>query len=388
MKALHFGAGNIGKGFIGNLLNKSGYEVCFVDVNQESIDSINRRHSYFIELLDEEHTVETISPVSALNSITQEDRVIEAIKSADMITTSVGAPNLTRISKILGVGLLQRSAENPKPVDVIANENAINASSLLKSEIRKTVTETEMQQIEAFTGFPNSAIDRLALSKKSGDEERALVEPFYEWVINKSEMKNHELPLISGAIYVDDLQPYIERKIYIVNMGHAAAAYMGFVVEEPTIQAALRNPEVKTVVKGAMEEASQYIIHTYGSKPEEMDRFIEKTLSRFGNSNISDDIYRVGRAPIRKLGFDERLVRPAREVFNLGLPVDNLTAAIAAGYLFNNPDDEESVEIQDYIAEKGIEAAIMHFSKITETDIKNKILSHFESMKKLYTGTY
>ena len=48
MNAVHFGAGNIGRGFIGNLLNESGYEVCFVDVNSDMIDRINSDKSYLV----------------------------------------------------------------------------------------------------------------------------------------------------------------------------------------------------------------------------------------------------------------------------------------------------------------------------------------------------
>ncbi|KMY50237.1 mannitol-1-phosphate 5-dehydrogenase [Peribacillus loiseleuriae] len=381
MKALHFGAGNIGKGFIGNLLRKTGYEVCFVDVNQEMIDRINRRNSYSVELLDENHTVETIFSVSALNSIIQEKRVIEAIVSADIITTSVGVANLSKISKVLAKGLLERIAQNEKKIDVIANENAINASSTLKKEVEKIVSSKELAQINSLVGFPNSAIDRLALSKKGTEGDIALVEPFFEWVINKSEMVNFDLPLISGATYVEDLRPYIERKLYIVNMGHATTAYLAFLLGEPTIQKALRNQNVERIVRSAMVEASQYIIRTYRSDSEKMTEFIEKTLKRFKNSNISDDILRVGRSPIRKLSYEERLVKPARELFKLGLPVENLAASIAAGYLFDSPEDEESITLQGYIRSNGIDKAISHFSSIENVKLKVMIKKYYDKMK-------
>jgi len=384
MKALHFGAGNIGKGFIGNLLSKTGYEVCFVDVNKEMIDGINRGNSYSVELLDENHTVETIFSVSALNSITQEKKVIEAIVNADIITTSVGVVNLSKISRVLAKGLLERITQNGKKIDVIANENAINASHTLKKEVEKIVSSEEMAQINSFIGFPNSAIDRLSLSKKGEEGDIALVEPFFEWVINKSEMVNFDLPLISGAIYVEDLKPYIERKLYIVNMGHATTAYLAFLLGEPTIQKALRNQKVERIVRSAMVEASQYIIRTYQSDPQKMTEFIEKTLKRFKNSNISDDILRVGRSPIRKLGYEERLVKPARELFKLGLPVENLAASIAAGYLFDSPEDEESITLQSYIRDNGVDKAISHFSRIEHAKLKDMIKKHYNKMKNGY----
>jgi mannitol-1-phosphate 5-dehydrogenase len=381
MKALHFGAGNIGKGFIGYLLNKTGYEVCFVDVNQPMVDSINKNNSYKVEILDDSHTGETISPVTALNSSTQEEKVIDAIVNADLITTSVGVNNLSRIATIVSKGLLKRVNKNKRKLDIIANENAFNASSTLKQEIERHVTTSEMEEICSFVGFPNSAIDRLALSKNSEEGEIALVEPFYEWIINKSEMVNLELPLIENAIYVEDLKPYIERKLFIVNMGHATTAYIGFLAEEPTIQSALENPNIEPFVRKTLNEASQYIIKKYNIKYEDMSVFIEKTLKRFKNKNISDDILRVGRSPIRKLGYDERLTKPTRELFDLGLSIEHLTMAVAAAFLFNHPNDEESVILQEYINEKGIDQAILHFTQIENKIIRDRIKENYYLLK-------
>lgn len=377
MKALHFGAGNIGKGFIGYLLNKTGYEVCFVDVNKQMVDRFNETNSYLVELLDDSHTVEAISPVTALHSITQEEEVIEAIVNSDLITTSVGVNNLARIANVFAKGLLMRAKENKTKIDVIANENAINASTTLKQEISRHVTNSEMAEICTFVGFPNSAIDRLALSKITEGGEVALVEPFFEWIINKTEMVNFELPLINNVIYVEDLKPYIERKLYIVNMGHATTAYLGFLAGESTIQSALENPEIELFVRKTLNEASQYIIRKFNSKPEAMSDFIEKTLKRFKNKNIHDEVLRVGRSPIRKLGYNERLTKPTRELFELGLPIEHLTMAIAAAFLFDDANDEESVLLQELITEKGIDQAIIHFTQIENMVIKNKIREQY-----------
>ncbi|PLR78214.1 mannitol-1-phosphate 5-dehydrogenase [Bacillus sp. V3-13] len=381
MKALHFGAGNIGKGFIGYLLSKTGYQVCFVDVNPHMVESINNNNSYLVELLDEDHTVETISPVYAINSMTQEEKVMDAIVNADLITTSVGANNLSRIATIISKGLLKRVNINKKKIDIIANENSLNASSTLKKEIERHVSDSEMDMISSLVGFPNSAIDRLALSKESEEGEIALVEPFYEWIINKAEMVNLELPLIKDAIYVEDLKPYIERKLYIVNMGHATTAYIAFLAGESTIQSALAKPIIEDFLRATLNEASRYIIQTYNVDSEDMRAFVEKTLKRFKNKNISDDILRVGRSPIRKLGYNERLIKPTRELYELGLPIENLTIAVAAAFLFNNPDDEESVTLQKYISEKGIEQAISHFTQIGNTTIKEKIKENYYRLK-------
>lgn len=377
MQALHFGAGNIGKGLIGNLLSKTGYHVCFVDVDQTVIDHLNQRNSYQVELLDDDHTVETISPVSALNSMTQKEKVREAIVHADLITTSVGVNNLATVAKLLASGLLKRIAQKKKKIDIIANENAIHASQLLKKQIEQLVSRRDMDQIHAYVGFPNSAIDRLSLGKQEGGREIALVEPYFEWIIHETEMVNTQLPKIRDVSYVQDLQPYIERKLYLVNMAHATTAYLGHLAGEMTIQSALSNPKIEAVVRATIMEAAQYLLKTYRTNAKEMARFIATTLKRFKNHHIQDDVLRVGRSPIRKLRWDERLVKPTVELFRLGLPIDYLTKAIAAAFHFKNPQDEESVTLQTFIRENGIDQAITHFTQIKEAKIKDKIRRNY-----------
>ncbi len=383
MKALHFGAGNIGRGFIGYLLNKTGYDLCFVDVNKEIIDSINETNSYKIELLDDDSTRETVSPVTALNSIEEREEVIESIIEADLITTSVGVENLSKIAGLIAEGLLKRIDKNKTKVDVIANENAVNASSTLKKEIGKNVSAEEMKEISKYVGFPNSAIDRLALSKEINGEEVALVEPIYEWVINKSEMKNTDLPPIEDVIYVENLEAYINRKFYLINMAHAATAYIGYNAGEDTIQSTLADQKMREFIKSVLNEVKKYIVIDSHFSSEELDAYIEKTIKRFKNENISDDVRRVGRAPIRKLGYDERLIKPLRNLFELDLPLKYLSIVIAAAFSFDNPKDEEAVRLQEYIKENGIDQAITHFTEIKNQELKNKIVSGYNKLKEI-----
>ncbi|MGI8313859.1 mannitol-1-phosphate 5-dehydrogenase [Halobacillus mangrovi] len=386
MKALHFGAGNIGKGLIGYLLNKSGFDLCFVDVNEESVNQMNSSNEYALELLDEKQTVEVISPVRALHSSAQ-DKVIDAVVEADLITTSVGADNLSKVAPVISRGLLKRIQLDKGHVDVIANENMINASSKLKDEISRNVSKNEMDAIQSTVGFPNSAIDRLSLSEKRSEGEVTLVEPYYEWMIEKQGMLHADLPSIKNATYVDSLKPYIERKLYMVNMGHAATAYTAFLEGYPTIQSALKNREIERFLRETLNESARYFTEMYDFEPEEMNVFIDETIERFKNANISDDILRVGRSPIRKLGFDERLIKPTRVLFELDLPVEKLTAAVATAFFFHNPHDEESVTIQSYIREQGIEQAIGHFTGIEDTTLKRKINDHYDRLRENYSLT-
>jgi hypothetical protein len=90
-----------------------------------------------------------------------------------------------------------------------------------------------------------------------------LVEPFYEWVVDASQIKG-KCPDITGITYVEDPLPYIERKLLTVNAGHSAIAYLGYVRGKPTIHAALEDDEVRETASKTLEETSLLLIKEYG----------------------------------------------------------------------------------------------------------------------------
>lgn len=87
-KAIQFGAGNIGRGFIGSLLSKAGYHVVFADVNTEIIDKINKDKEYTIHVMDTVCSEEKVNDISGVISINNE--IYKEIVEAEIITTAVG----------------------------------------------------------------------------------------------------------------------------------------------------------------------------------------------------------------------------------------------------------------------------------------------------------
>jgi mannitol-1-phosphate 5-dehydrogenase len=192
-----------------------------------------------------------------------------------------------------------------------------------------------------------------------------LVEPFYEWVVDASQIKG-ERPEISGITYVEDLLPYIERKLLTVNAGHSAIAYLGYVRGKPTIRAALEDDEVRETASRTLEETSLLLIKEYGFEPEELREYRRKVLARFSNPYISDDVTRVARAPIRKLGRNERFVSPALRLFDMGHVPVHLATVIGAVLRYDYPEDEEAKELQEAIRAAGERSALARYAGIGE----------------------
>ncbi|MBO1141547.1 mannitol-1-phosphate 5-dehydrogenase [Enterococcus avium] len=363
MKAVHFGAGNIGRGFIGQLLHQNGFEICFVDTNADLINQLNQDGGYRIDIMDEQETTVFVDRISALNSLTEIEKVIAAIEDADILTTSVGANNLAKIAPTIAKGLSERFKQK-RSINILANENAINASNILKEAVYETLSQQDTTVFDHYAYFVNTAIDRQSLGKVVEGKAVAVVEPYYEWVINRMQLDPATPFELKQVVLIDDMQPYIERKLYIVNAAHAAIAYLGDLHGYQTIQEAIRDAEIVKVLNQFLAENSAYFVQKYRFDTTELERFIEKTLKRQGNQKLSDEITRVGGSPIRKLGPNDRLVTPVVKLEALGLPYETGVKVIAAGYHYRHSDDPEAEKIHVLIEEKGLEATIKTVSHL------------------------
>ncbi|PEQ90295.1 mannitol-1-phosphate 5-dehydrogenase [Bacillus sp. AFS006103] len=369
MLAIHFGAGNIGRGFIGNLLYHSGYETCFVDVNREIVDLLNEKKEYRVVLAEPTQAEVVIKNVRAINSALNPEQVIDAIAEADLVTTAIGPNILPFIANLLADGLRKRMERTDKPLNIIACENMIGGTSFLKEKIYEKLTADEIAQFDGRFGFPDSAVDRIVPNQVNEDKLMVKVEPFYEWVVEEPKIIG-EKPPVKGITYVKELVPFIERKLFTVNTGHALAAYFGYHYGMETINSAMANKQISELVEGALKESGAFLVKKYGFNGEEHNKYIQKIIGRFSNEYIVDEVTRVGRSPIRKLGPNDRLVSPARQFVEVfGTEPTFLLKGIAAALSYDVQSDEEAVQVQTTIREQGIEAAIMKYTELDSTSI-------------------
>jgi len=346
MKAVHFGAGNIGRGFVGLILHRAGYELVFADVNAELIDLLASTPSYRVREVGEGASEEEVTGYRALNSRTAEKEVIAEIATADVVTTAVGPSILKFIAPVLAEGLRARSPELA-PLQVMACENAIGASDLLRAETELVLADDERALGRAV--FANTAVDRIVPGQDPDAGLDVTVEDFFEWVVDRAPFGD-DVPDIADAKFVDDLVPYIERKLFTVNTGHATLAYHGFARGAETLIDALAIPEVAAEVSAVLAETKALLVAKHDFDPEEQEKYLQKNLARFANPALSDSVERVGRAPLRKLSRHERFVGPAAELIERGLGADALVRAIGAALRFDVPEDAESVTLQQRLS--------------------------------------
>jgi mannitol-1-phosphate 5-dehydrogenase len=344
--AVHFGAGNIGRGFVGLLLHRAGYQVVFVDVVDELIDALNRTPSYLVKEVGLESREERVDNYRAINSRADEPAAVAEIASADIVTTAVGPTVLKFVAPQIAAGLRQR-ADGTAPLAVMACENAINATNVLAEHIRAAVPEEEWPAVAARAVFANTAVDRI-VPAQSTDGLDVTVETYFEWAIERPPFGGDE-PSIPDATWVDDLAPYIERKLFTVNTGHAATAYHGFARGIKKLSDALADDTVRAAVTGVLDETRQLLVAKHDFAAEAQQAYVDKILQRFANPYLPDTVDRVGRQPLRKLSRSERLIGPAAELAERGIRPQHLLATVAAALSFDVPDDPQSVELQQLL---------------------------------------
>jgi mannitol-1-phosphate 5-dehydrogenase len=372
-KAVHFGGGNIGRGFVAEFLHESGFEVVFVDVVENIINSLSSNPKYEVtEISEEGENTKTIDNYRAINSKTHEADVVKEIATADVVTCAVGPNVLKFIAPVIAKGIEART--EPKPVAVIACENAIGATDTLHGFIKDHTPENRRASLYDRAQFANSAIDRIVPTQPADAGLNVRIEKFYEWVVEQTPFGKIGHPDIPAIHWVDNLQPYIERKLFTVNTGHATAAYFGYNAGKKTIHDALSDQKIRKAVHDVLDETAALIVAKHGISKEEQQEYVDTIINRISNPYLEDVVERVGRAPLRKLSRNERFINPASQLAERGMKFDALLGSIEQALRFQNVSgDDESVELAKILKEKPADEATQH---LTGLDAKHPLYSH------------
>ncbi|MDE0170577.1 MAG: mannitol-1-phosphate 5-dehydrogenase [bacterium] len=316
-----FGAGNIGRGLLGWLFGRAGWEVVFVDVAPALVELLNRRRSYRVIVVgDAGRSSELIEGVSGVDG-TDTERATAATASAELVCTAVGAGILGRVAPTIAAAL-RRSDSRVR--NVLACENADPNTALLKQHV-----ETRMGGAPG-VGFPETLVDRMVPGSASDDLSVEVEARFEFKVAGDAWIGLH--PGVAGLELVDDLDLHRTRKLWLVNGLHAASAFLGLQSGHETIAQAVSDPRIRSRLEEMLVTMAAVLASRSGEwSAGDLADYGRSNLERFANTALVDPVRRVARNPLIKLGPGERLVGPAREAARRGLPVGALCDAIAAG---------------------------------------------------------
>ena len=382
--AVHFGGGNIGRGFIAELYHESGYHIVFVDVVDELINDINNTKSYTVtEVSDEGEKVKTITNYRAINSKYDMPEVVKTIADADIVTCAVGPTVLKFLGKPIADGISKRTMK--KPLAVIACENMINATDTLKGFIvdEKNMKPEILKDLDSKAEFGNSAIDRIVPTQPKNGGLNVRIEKFFEWCVQETGFKSGH-PEVKGIHWVEDLEPYIERKLFTVNTSHATAAYFAYHKGIGTIHEAMADEHIKKEVNSALEETAHLITKKHGISKEDQDAYVKTIIERISNPYLEDVPVRVGRAPLRKLGRKERFIGPAAQLAERGYNVSALLGGVEMALRFQDVEgDDESKELKKIMDEESPEDAVTKITGLEkEHPLYKKVLHCVQKVQK------
>jgi mannitol-1-phosphate 5-dehydrogenase len=327
--------------------------------------------------MDTECTEQVITNISAVDSRSPE--LAKEIAQAQVVTTAVGLGILPRIAGALAAGIAERQAQGvTEYLNVIACENGLRASSQLKEHVYSHLTDEQKAYADEYVAFPDCSVDRIVPPIKSENPIDVVVEKFYEWNVERASIKG-DLQM-EGMNLADNLIAYIERKLFTLNTGHAITAYLGKLKGLSTIADSIADEEIYTIVKAAMQESGEGLVAKYGFDHDAHFAYIDKIIGRFRNPHLQDDVTRVGREPLRKLSANDRLIKPTMTAIEHGFATPNLVLGIGAALHYNNPEDPQSVQLQQAIAEVGVAKVFEQFSGVSaDSELAAQVLAAYDS---------
>ena len=374
--ALIFGAGKIGRGFLGQLLHRSGYALCFVDGAPAVVELLNRERRYRIDIAGRAGSTEYI-PVAGAYALSDASGIAEAVASADLLGCAVGAPNLAALAKTVALALRKRDLA--KPLDWLICENADQPSKTILNALLENADAPFAEFCTHRLGLVETQVLRTGMP---ADPEIARREPLalkmHDWwtLPCDADAFRGPLPKIEGLQPRKNFGNELKRKIYTFNGLNGPISYLGFANGYRILHEAANAAELQPLLKSVMEESAHGLIHEFDFDADEHRRFQQLAWDKYRDVALADAIERNARDSARKLGPRERLIGPASLCIKHGRPPHGYAAAIAAAIDYDGSEDPGTRQVRELAAREGAGAVLKKFCGLNEDTELSRLASH------------
>ncbi|MBQ5943827.1 MAG: hypothetical protein IJL61_03795 [Bacteroidales bacterium] len=378
-KAVMYGGGNIGRGFIGALMSRSGYEVTFIDVADAVVSKLRTDRCYPVRIVSNEGNEDIlIKNVWAVNG-NDAGEASDAIAGCDLMATAVGARILKFIIPNIVAGLRKRWEAGGGPLNIIICENLNDANKVVEGMIKEQLTEEEKDVFDRTVGLVEASIGRMVPVQtdemKDGEPLRVCVERYGFLPVDKAAFKG-QIPEIKDMVPFEPFDFFVKRKLFIHNMGHATTAYLGGLAGCTYIYEAIDDAQIRIVTQNAMLESALALSRHYGVALGDLQMHISDLLGRFTNAALKDTCQRVGGDPARKLGPTDRLIGSSLMALKEGITPAYITLGAAAAlkrYL-----DEAGAEQGEEAAGKVLDEVSRLGNTPEEEALRKMILEYYK----------
>jgi mannitol-1-phosphate 5-dehydrogenase len=303
---LVFGAGNIGLSFVGQVFARSGYRLVVADIESSIIARINRHRRYCVQSFAPDGTSEmlTIEPVTAIGATDTEAirAVLAASDRLPLLATAVGRHAFPDVLRTLRESLPRR-IQLPS-LDVITAENIHEPGALAAQVLGR-----ESPSIHAA-----SVGKMVPVQKSEWDIDGPLTiraEAFNTLYVDGIGWAGPPPADVDDVVLVDDIGAWMDRKLYVHNLGHSTCAWVARALSPsiPTIAQAMADPGISALTDETMRIAAGVVeaAHSDTFTADDLGVHVDDLLHRFANPGLVDTVERVGRDLTRKLARDERI---------------------------------------------------------------------------------
>jgi fructuronate reductase len=141
--------------------------------------------------------------------------------------------------------------------------------------------------------------DMRTVIESTGLDDRCPVvtEPFHEWVLSGAFPAGRPRWEGAGATFAQDVTPFEDRKLWLLNGAHSLLAYAGSIRGHRTVAAAVADETCLTWLDEWWAEASPHLDQPAG----EVAAYRAALLERFGNVRMRDRLDRIAADGSQKL---------------------------------------------------------------------------------------
>ena len=336
--AVIFGGGKVGRGFLAQLLSRSGWTFTLVEAHQETVNTLQKHGGWHTFNLATQET-EWIEPQGVFHASQDLEKILD---HADLILTSIGASHLQFWAQEIRNSLCKRLEKGD--LDLILAENHPRPAFAVRQALLQNASEEQEELIERRLGIAQAQV------------LRSCIEPLQTQHPLTVQIQDHwTLPLDGDALKTDfsiqgfEKMPHFEReltrKLFTYNCVNAMVCYLGHLAGYEWLADAANDPRISAMALQAGQESSAALVAAYGFEPSEQKEWCERALAKYQDRTIRDPIERNARDPVRKLGRFERLIGPINLCKEHDLPHESLLVGVAAALQYPGAKIEHSLPL-------------------------------------------
>lgn len=389
MNALIFGGGKIARGFVAQLLYRSGFHTVFAVPHAEKARALNDKGSYYVNVMGNPAESQWISNYECICTADVE-AVARAIETADIGFTAVGGKNLGTLALTIAQAYaLAAPRMGDRRFTIITCENWVDPGKQLRAAVLSALAEEELKRsFDEHIGISEAAILRSGVEATeevlSIDENAVSVTDYWELPVDAGRIKGEQI-CFEGVFYRDDFDSFLKRKLYTFNTTNATIAYLGCLRGIRLLADAANDADIVESVRKVHTEINPAIREEMGGALEEQYDFSQKAMRKYQDRSVTDFTERHARDPIRKLGPSDRIVGTLRLVEKYGMSYDELAMVLAAAiyYPVTNPEDASAVrlrELREEIGPLGVMETVCEIGR--DEKAAQTVLAKIEYLKK------